>query len=132
MREAIVLVDSSAWIGYFLNHRVAQDVGRLLRAHRVAINAIIRVELLTGAKDEAHYAALDETLDGLHQLELTPAVWRRAERVRFDLRRAGHLVPLPDVIIACCALAYDCPVLHLDRHFEQIAHATALNIYRPT
>ncbi len=130
----IVLIDSSAWISYFLGQpsRGAQSVKRLLQAHRVATNAIVRIELLTGARDEAQYAGLDDTLAGLHGLELTPAVWRRAERLRFDLRRGGHLVPLTDVVIACCALAYDCQLLHLDHHFEYIAHATPLKIYRPT
>ena len=123
MSDRLVLVDSSAWIAHLLGQPAApaRAIPALLRAHRVAVNAVIHVELLTGAKDNAQYAALEDTLGGVHWLELTPAVWRRAARLRFELRQAGALVPLPDVVIACCALAYDCPLLHMDRHFDRIA-----------
>ena len=134
MSEPLVLVDSSAWIGYLLGHPAgpAHTVGRLLQTNRVATNAVVRVEILTGARDELQYAVLEETFDGLHELELTPAIWRHAARLRFDLRRTGHLVPLPDVVIACCAVAYGCQVFHLDRHFDRMAGALPLRIYSTT
>lgn len=132
MSDRPVLVDSSVWIGYLLGQQTARTraIPSLLRAHRAAVNAVIQAELLTGAADDAQYAALDDTLGGLHLLELTHAVWRRAARVRFELRRAGALVPLPDVVIACCALAYDCPLLQMDRHFDRIAAHTRLRFCR--
>ena len=132
MSERLVLVDSSVWITHLLGRSGAhaQAVGDLLLDNRVAINAVIRLELLTGARDETQYAELEGTLDGLHFLDLTAAVWRRAERLRFQLKRQGHIVPLPDVVIACCALIYNCELLHADHHFDRIAHATALKIHR--
>lgn len=131
MSDRLVLVDSSAWIAYLLGQPTApaRAIPALLRAHRVAVNPVIEAELLTGAKDDAQYAALEDTLGGLHLLELTHAVWRRAARLRFELRQAGTLVPLPDVVIACCALAYDCSLLHMDRHFDRIAARTPLKRY---
>ena len=133
MSDRLVLVDSSAWISYLLGQKgsLAHSVEQLLLDHRVAINAIIRVELLTGARDEAQYAQLEDSLEGLHFLDLTDAIWRRAERLRFELRRAGHLIPLPDVLIACCALVYNCELLHVDHHFDRIAHSAAVKIHRP-
>ena len=132
MSERLVLVDSSVWVSYLLGQKEspAHSVERLLLDHRVAVNAVIRVELLTGAKDEAQYAELEDAFKGLHFLELTDAVWRRAERLRFELRRAGCLIPLPDVLIACCALVYHCELLHSDRHFDRIAGSTAVKIHR--
>lgn len=131
MSERLVLVDSSVWITHLLGRsgahaHAARD---LLLDNRIAINAVIRLELLTGACDETQYAELEGALDGLHFLELTAAVWRRAERLRFQLKRQGHIVPLPDVVIASCALIYNCELLHADRHFDRIAHATALRIH---
>jgi len=131
MSERLVLVDSSVWITHLLGRsgahaHAARD---LLLDNRVAINAVIRLELLTGARDETQYAELEGTLDGLHFLELTAAVWRRAERLRFQLKRQGHIVPLPDVVIASCSLIYNCELLHADRHFDRIAHATALRTH---
>jgi len=132
MNEKLVLVDSSAWISYLLNQKesVGRSVEGLLADHRVAINPVIRVELLTGAKNEVQYSRMEDAFEGLHLLEMTDAVWRRAEKVRFQLGKAGQLIPLPDVLIACSALVHHCSVLHVDRHFDRIAHATALKIYR--
>ena len=128
----LVLVDSSAWIRYLLHPResTARVVEALLATHRVAVNAVIRVELLTGARDKRQYTELEDAFGGLHALEITEAVWRRAERLRFELRCMGHLVPVPDVVIACCALVYGCSVLHVDRHFDRIVHVTTLKIHR--
>ncbi len=132
MNERLVLVDSSAWINYLLNQQesIARLVETLLADHRVAINAVIRVELLTGAKDETQYSEMEGAFGGLHFLEMTDAAWRRTERLRFELRKAGHLVPLADVLIACCALSHNCSLLHADRHFDRIAHATTLRVHR--
>ena len=134
MSSRLVLADSSAWVSYFTGHgNTAQGaMGELLRAHRVAVNEVIRLELLTGAKDEAQYAELADALRGLHALPISGAVWGRAERLRFELRRKGHVVPVPDVLIASCALLYDCELLHADRHFNLIARLTPLRIHRTT
>lgn len=133
MSEAPVLIDSSAWIRYLTEagSACARSVERLLADHRAAVNPVIRIELLTGAKNERQYAQLEEVLGGLHALELADAVWRRAERLTFELRRAGHLVPVPDAAIACCAVVYGCGLLHADRHFEQIAQTIPLKILPP-
>ncbi len=133
MSERLVLVDSSAWIRYLCDRdsAYAHSVGELLVDHRVAINPVIRVELLTGARDERQYAQLEDAFGGLHTLDLTDSVWKRAERLRFELRRSGHLVPVPDAVIACCAIVYDCELLHADRPFERIARSIALKIHPP-
>jgi len=133
MSERLILVDSSAWIRYLSDRDSAhtRSITHLLADHRVAINSVIRVELLAGAKDEKQYARLEDVLEGLHALELVDAVWRRAERLRFELGRKGPLVPVPDLVIACCAVIYDCGLLHTDRHFDQIAQSMALKTYHP-
>ena len=134
MSDRLVLADSSAWVSHFTGqgHRASAAISELLRAHRVAVNEVIRVELLTGAKDEAQYAELDDALRGLHLLPITGAVWGRAERLRFELRRKGHVVPVADALIASCALLYDCELLHADRHFDLIARLTPLRIHQAT
>ena len=131
MSKRLVLIDSSAWISHFTKQASApaRSMSDLLSGDRAAVNDVIRLELLTGARDEVQYAELDDVLRGLHPLELSGTVWRRAERLRFALRRGGHLIPVPDVLIACCALIYDCELLHADRHFDVIARTAPLKIY---
>lgn len=133
MSSRLVLVDSSAWITHFTGRdpTVSQHLQELLLANRAAINAIIRLELLTGAKDDAQYAELDDALRGLPWMELSASVWTEAERLRFRLRRAGHLIPVPDVVIGACAIIHQCALLHGDRHFDVMARRSPLRVYTP-
>ncbi len=131
MSNRLVVADSSVWVGHLAGQGgAASDVlVELLRLHRIAVNEVIRLEVLTGARDDTQYAALTDAFQGLHPLPITGAVWRRAERLRYALRRKGHRIPLPDALIAACALMYDCELLHADRHYDVIARATPLRIH---
>lgn len=132
MSSRLVLADSSAWVSHLTGQRAAisEAMGELLRDHRVAVNDVIRMEVLTGALNEAQYAELADLFQGVHLLPLSGAVWRSAERLRFELRQKGHLVPVPDVLIASCALIYDCELVHADRHFDVIARVTPLRVHQ--
>jgi len=134
MSSRLVLADSSAWVSHLSGQRTAISaaIGDLLRVHRIAINDIVRLEVLTGALHEAQYTELADTFLGLHVLPLSDAIWRRAERLRFELRQKGHVVPVPDVLIASCALIYDCELVHADRHFDVIARLTPLRVHQAT
>lgn len=127
----LVLADSSAWISHLVGRKsaVTDALGPLLEDHRIATNDVIRMEVLTGARDEAQYGELSDQWEGLHPLPITAAVWRRAERLRFDLRRKGRLIPLSDVLIASSAIVYHCELLHADRHFDQIAAMAPLKLF---
>lgn len=130
MSRRLVLVDSSSWIGYLHGPEEAEGrIDELLFEHRVAINAVIRLEVLTGAKDERQYRELEGAFGGLHFLELTPEVWREVERMRFRLKQRGRVIPVTDVLVASSALIYDCELLHQDRHFDQIARVESLRIH---
>lgn len=134
MSSRLVLADSSAWVSHLSGQRTAVSavLGDLLRVHRIATNDVIRLEILTGALNESQYAELADTFLGLHVLPLSDAIWRRAERLRFELRQKGHLVPVPDVLIASCALIYECELLHADRHFDMVARVTPLRVHHVT
>ena len=72
------------------------------------------------------YERLASALDALPQLDMTPEVWREAERLGFRLRRSGVSVPVTDVLIAASALEHECVLLHRDRHFALIARHAPL------
>jgi predicted nucleic acid-binding protein len=134
MSESLVLIDSSAWIASLTGQPVAvtQEVSEtLIPSQRAAINEIIRLELLTGARDDGHFAELQEQLFGVHLLPITESVWRLAERTRFALRKKGLLASVPDIVIASCAIVYGCELLHCDKHFDRIARHVPLKIYKP-
>lgn len=131
MSSRLVLVDSSAWVNYLVDQKsgVWDRITGLLQDHRVAANEVVRLEVLTGARDETEYAELADQFEGLYPLPFTGAVWKRAERLRFDLRRKGHVIPTPDILIAACAVIYDCELLHTDKHFDLIHRYVPLKIF---
>jgi len=130
----LVLVDSSAWVEFFLDASPSptHPLLQLGEEKRIATNALIRVEVLTGARDETNYKFLEQRLQELHELPLTEEVWQQAAHLRWALRRRGLNLPTVDVVIATCAMAHECEVLHADRHFALIARHTPLKVYKPT
>ena len=75
MSSRFVLADTSAWVSHLTGegNSASAAIGELLRAHRVAVNEVIRLELLTGAKNEAQYAELNDALLGFYEsLRLPP------------------------------------------------------------
>ena len=130
-----MLIDSSAWIASLSGQplTIKQEIsGLLIPSQRAAINEIIRLEILTGARDEAHFADLKEQLLSIHLLPVTEEVWHLAERTRFALRRKGFSISVPDAIIASCAMVYGCELFHWDQHFDLIAKHAPLKLYKPT
>lgn len=124
-----VLIDTSAWILALRPDGSAaarDEVERLLASSRAATTGVIILELLSGTRSEHEYRELKEELAVLPQLELRPALWARAFRLGYQLRRAGLTLPTVDVLIAALALEYDCSLLHADRHFELLAQHHAL------
>ena len=53
-------------------------------------------------------------------------LWEEAQQALWDLDRHGVVLPLTDVVIACCARRIGAEVLTYDHHFQQIPgiHAT--------
>lgn len=135
MSDKTVLVDTSAWLSVahpLRGQALKPLLSSLQTANSVATNWLIRVELLTGARDEQDYQRLNDQLSGLHQLWLHDEVWRYAARLRFELRRNGLMVPIVDLGIASSAIVYGCELLHVDRHFDLIAKHSPLKVYTLT
>lgn len=66
-------------------------------------------------------AAVEELIDGLHELTFTRECAKIAGEIRAELRTAGHSVGAPDVQIASIALVHDEPVVTGNvSHFERI------------
>ena len=104
-------------------------VAALIGQKRATINWLIRIELLTGALTAESYRELEGDLSALRQLELTNVVFQTACVLRWQLQRRGVTIPLVDVLIAACAIHYDCTLLHDDHHFRLLARHTPLKLY---
>jgi len=51
-------------------------------------------------------------------------LWRKVTDLACKLDRRGAVLPLTDVVIACCAFAVDTAVVTTDPHFSQIPGLT--------
>jgi predicted nucleic acid-binding protein len=127
----MVLIDTSAWLFALKKNfhpLIKEKIEFILTESDVAINGIIELELLGGAKTAAEYARLKSRLDALYYIEASRPLWEASARLAFDLKRQGVSVPYTDIFIAASALKEKAIVLHADSHFDAIAKHTALKV----
>jgi predicted nucleic acid-binding protein len=118
-----VLLDTSAWIGFFspIGHDVLKaEVRKALNEERVFTCAVVQTELLVGARDRAAFKKLDELLHALPQASMDDGLWTRAARLGFALRKKGRSISLSDLLIAEACRSRALQLWHLDEHYEAI------------
>jgi predicted nucleic acid-binding protein len=122
-----MIVDSSALI------ELLRDTGSpshlrlqhaIQRREAFSVPAIVRQEVLQGARSEADFARLDAYLDALPPFEPedTAELHRQAALLYARCRWTGLTPRSPiDCIVAACALEAGVPLLANDRDFSVIA-----------
>jgi len=129
----VILIDTSAWVEFLRDtgSPVCQRVDELV-ASDIAICDAIQMEVLAGARDERHLAALRALLARAILLRVEAADYDQAAALYRTCRRGGETVrKLIDCLIAAVAIRVDSPVLHADADFEALARHTAVRIDRP-
>jgi hypothetical protein len=128
----VILVDTSAWVEYLrgtgsaTHHRLRALLGE---GTLLATTDPVRMEVLSGARDEAHAARLRRLLDALDPRPVRGPDYEDAARIFRECRGAGTTVrSLTDCLIAAVALREGLSVLARDRDFEAIAGRTGLGI----
>lgn len=127
----MVLIDTSAWLFALKKNfhpAIKERIEKILVENDVAINGIIELELLGGAKTEKEYDRLKNRLDALYYIESTKSLWDISSKLAFDLKRKGINVPYTDIFIAASALKEKAMLLHADSHFDIIAKHTGLKV----
>ncbi len=127
----IYLCDTSIWV-WLARRRAREDltsrVVDLVAGRAVVVNDVIRMEVLTGCRDDAEFATNDQQFEALQLLPLRRETWRLAARLGFSLRRLGISAGLPDLVIAASAIEHDAIVLHMDSDFDLIAEHSDLQV----
>ena len=129
MSQHIYLLDSSIWIRVLraaLPPAMGDRVTALLGRRIVAINGVIKLEILSGARTEKEFRDYSARFDALHQFEIRAETWSRAGRLGYDLRRRGLTGSTVDLIIAASAIEHDAVLLHADADFDRIADNSGL------
>jgi predicted nucleic acid-binding protein len=127
----VILVDTSAWIEFLraTGSGVHLEIRRLLGdGAELWTTDVVVMEVLAGARDDAHLVRLRRLLgrchhaplEGLDDYESAAALFR-------ECRRAGETVrALADCLIAVVALRAELAVLHADRDFDALARRCGL------
>jgi len=127
----MMIIDTSVWLFALKKnfHPVIKEkIELLLVENDIAINGIIKLEILGGAKTEEEYKKLKNRLDTLCYIESTKSLWDFSSRLAFDLRKKGIVIPYTDIFIAASALKENTILLHADSHFDLIATHSALKV----
>jgi len=120
----LILVDTSAWIAFFRGRgRVAAVVDRALEDDEAALCGPVLTELRRGFVSAVERSKIPPLLLACHQLPQPASLWDEAGDLGFVLARKGATVKSLDLLIAAYALAYNTPILTLDRDFQLIADA---------
>jgi predicted nucleic acid-binding protein len=97
---------------------------------RLASTEVVVMEVLAGARDDAHWQGLRRLLFGCEILPLTGlSDYEDAAALYRQCRRAGKtLRSLTDCLIAVVAIRAGVELIHADRDFDTIARHAPLRI----
>jgi predicted nucleic acid-binding protein len=128
----VILVDSSVWITHLRGHRTVATAKLEEAATRepLLIGDLILLEVLQGARDEAHAARIE---CGLRQYVLVPLLSTglafRAARNYRKLRELGITVrKTADIIIGTFCIEHQHSLLHDDRDFAPMEEHLGLRV----
>jgi predicted nucleic acid-binding protein len=128
----VILVDSSVWIAHLRGHRTVATVKLEEAAARepLLIGDLILLEILQGARDEAHAARIER---GLRHYVLVPLLSAdlaaRAARNYRTLRELGITVrKTADIIIGTFCIEHQHALLHDDRDFAPMEKHLGLKV----
>lgn len=130
----MILIDTSAWVEFLrgTGSPVCEEVDRLL-AGTVVICDAVRMEVLAGARDDAHLGQLRQLLARATTLPIEPIDYEVAASLYRTCRRGGETVrKLIDCLIAAVAVRHGAAVLHADTDFGTLGRHTTLHTHGPS
>lgn len=127
----MILIDTSAWVEFLRGTGSRPHLRvRALLAGDFATCDTVRMEVLAGARDDAHLSNLRGLLARAVALPTTAQHHEHAAALYRTCRRNGETVrKLTDCLIAAVAIGEGVPVLHADQDFTVLARHTALQVH---
>lgn len=117
------IADSSIWIDCLKSEKtsLAGFMRECITENYVAINGIIKSEILQGCKNKKEFTRVRSALNVLEFLEVTQEIWDFSAEISFDLSRKGKTIPLADCLIAAQCIKENIGLLTKDKHFTIIS-----------
>ena len=121
MSASPVLVDSSWYIGHMrAGRRPLRELQPIEFTRDIATCGIVRAEVARGIRDEGLLKKFRASWDVMLYVPMDNKLWLEAENLAWQLDRRGVILPLTDILIACCARRIGAVVLTFDKHFSHI------------
>ena len=121
MDASPVLVDSSFYIQQLRNGQDPLRALALTAASRdLAVCGVVRCEVGRGLRERRVLKRFQKFWDVMIFVPTDQAIWNSVEETLWQLDRKGLTLPLPDVIVGCCARKIGATVLAADAHFGLI------------
>jgi predicted nucleic acid-binding protein len=121
MSASPVLADSSFYINQLRRGLDPLKTLALAAATRdLAVCGVIRCEVGRGLRNSRLRERLTAAWDVMLNVPTDNRLWAAAETLAWELDREGKVLPLTDILIACCAKRAGAVVLTDDQHFREI------------
>lgn len=128
MAASPVLADSSYYIRLL---RERQDPLRALAlagaSRDLAICGVVRCEVGRALRQPEVLKRFQSFWNVMINVPTDNRLWEEAERLLWTMDREGNIVPLTDVVIACCAMRINAVVLTYDTDFYRIPGVRAVS-----
>lgn len=127
--ERSVLIDSNVYIDLLRQNRdpLKELLGRFDHTE-IACCGIVKAEVLRGMKVPRLRDRLAEFFSITEMVGTSAALWDEIWALAWRLDRSGRILPLTDIVIACCAKKIGASVMTNDRHFDAIP---GIHVIRP-
>lgn len=121
MAASPVLVDSSFYIHMLRQGRDPLRALALTAAARdLAVCGVVRCEVGRGLRELQVLKRFQAFWDVMICVPTDERIWKNVAETLWQLDRKGLTLPLPDVVIGCCARQIGAVVLTTDAHFSLI------------
>jgi predicted nucleic acid-binding protein len=121
MAASPVLVDSSFYIQLLRGgHDPLRALALTAAARDLAVCGVVRCEVARGLRERRVLKRFQAFWDVMISVPTDEWIWNNVEETLWQLDRKGLTLPLPDVIIGCCARKIGAVVLTADAHFSLI------------
>lgn len=128
MAASPVLADSSFYIQLMREGRDPLRALALAAATRdLAVCGIVRCEVGRALRPMARLHRFQKVWDVMLNVPTDNQLWDAVESTAWKLDRAGVVLPLTDLVIACCAQRIGAVVLTFDQHFSRIPGVRAVD-----
>lgn len=128
MAASPVLADSSFYIRLM---REGQDPLRALAlaaaARDLVVCGVVRCEVGRALRPVERLQRFQRFWNVMINVPTDDRLWEAVEATAWKLDRSGVILPLTDLVIACCAQRIGAVVLTFDQHFSQIPGVRAVS-----